>query len=36
MHTPWWIADYLPNVEAELGMALDFVGMIPIYWPERR
>ena len=35
-HTPWWIADYLPNVESELGMVFTFVGMVPIYWPSRR
>jgi hypothetical protein len=33
---PWWIADYLPNVESEIGMALILVGMVPIYWPPRR
>jgi hypothetical protein len=33
--TPWWIADYLPNSEAEAGMALVFASMIPIYWPRR-
>ena len=21
-YTPWWIADYLPNIESEMGMAL--------------
>jgi hypothetical protein len=34
--TPWWIADYLPNIESEIGMALVFAGMFPIYWPPRR
>jgi hypothetical protein len=34
--TPWWIADYLPNIESEIGMALVIVGMFPIYWPPRR
>ena len=34
--TPWWIADYLRNVESEIGMALMLAGMIPIYWPVRR
>jgi hypothetical protein len=33
--TPWWIADFLPNIESEIGMALVFVGMIPMYWPSR-
>jgi len=34
-YTPWWIADYLPNIESEIGMALVFAGMIPLYWPSR-
>jgi hypothetical protein len=32
---PWWIADFLPNVEAEVGMTVSFVSMIPMYWPTR-
>jgi hypothetical protein len=35
-YTPWWIADYLPNIESEIGMALVFAGMVPLYWPPRR
>ena len=31
--TPRWIADYLPNIESEIGMVLAFAGMVPIYWP---
>jgi hypothetical protein len=34
--TPWWFADWLPNIEAEIGMVLIFAGMIPLYWPVRR
>jgi hypothetical protein len=34
-HTPWFIADFLPNKEAEIGMALVFAGMVPIYWLSR-
>jgi len=34
-HAPWWIADFLPNIESEIGMALACAGMIPIYWPSR-
>jgi hypothetical protein len=34
--TPWWIADFLPNIESEIGMALVIAGMVPIYWPPRR
>jgi hypothetical protein len=35
-YTPWWIADFLPNIQSEIGMALVCVGMIPIYWPPPR
>ena len=35
-NAPWWIADYLPNLESEIGMVLAFGGMIPVYWPPRR
>jgi hypothetical protein len=35
-NTPWWIADFLPNIESEVGMALVFVAMVPIYWPSQR
>ena len=34
-NTPTWIADYLPNLEAELGMALMFASMVPLYWPSK-
>ena len=34
-HTPWWVADWLPNIESEIGMALVIVGMIPTYWPAQ-
>jgi len=34
--TPWWIADWLPNIESEIGIALMFAGMVPLYWPPRR
>ena len=27
--TPWWISSFVPNVEAEIGMALMFGSMIP-------
>ena len=33
--SPWWIADFIPNVQAELGIALMLVSMIPIYWRHR-
>jgi hypothetical protein len=31
MATPWWISSFIPNFEAELGLALMFGSMIPIY-----
>jgi hypothetical protein len=34
--TPWWISSFVPNLEAELGVALMFVSMIPIYWRAGR
>jgi hypothetical protein len=34
--TPWWIADFLPNIESEIGMALAFLGLVPIYWQPQR
>lgn len=35
-YTPWWIADFFPNIESEIGMALIYAGIVPIYWPSRR
>jgi hypothetical protein len=29
MATPWWISSFVPNLEAELGLALMFASMIP-------
>jgi hypothetical protein len=29
--TPSWISGFVPNLEAELGLALMFASMIPIY-----
>ncbi len=34
--TPSWIADYLPSIESEIGMALVWASMIPMYWPSQR
>jgi hypothetical protein len=34
--TPWWIAEWLPNLESEIGMVLVFAAMIPMYWPPPR
>ena len=33
---PWWIADFLPNIESEIGLVLVCAAMIPIYWPKHR
>ena len=30
--TPWWISSFVPNLEAELGLALMLASVIPIYW----
>jgi hypothetical protein len=35
-YTPWWIANYFMNIESEIGIALVFAGMVPLYWPSRR
>lgn len=32
-YTPWWIADFLPNAESEIAVALMFISMVPMYWP---
>ena len=29
--TPKWISSFVPNLEAELGLALMFASMLPIY-----
>jgi len=34
--TPSWFADWLPNIEAEIGLALVLVGLMSIYWPCRQ
>jgi len=34
--TPWWISSFVPNREAELGLALMFASMVPIYWHAGR
>ena len=35
-HAAWWIADYLPNIESEIGLLLVCIGMVPMYWPSRK
>jgi hypothetical protein len=32
---PKWVAEFLPNIESEIGMVLMFAGMVPTYWPAR-
>ena len=34
--TPSWISSFVPNLEAELGLALMFASMIPICWRAGR
>ena len=31
-----WISSFIPNLEVELGLALMFASMIPIYWRAGR
>jgi hypothetical protein len=33
---PGWLAEYVPNLEAEAGLAIMIVAMVPTYWPDRR
>jgi len=33
---PSWFAEWLPNIEAEIGLVLVLIGMVPIYWPSRQ
>ena len=33
---PSWIAEFLPNLESEIGFAFMIAGSIPIYWPKKR
>jgi len=35
-HTPWWIADYLTNIESEAGLVLVCAGSALTYWPSRQ
>jgi hypothetical protein len=34
--TPSWISSFVPNLEAEFGLALMLASMIPIYWRAGR
>jgi hypothetical protein len=31
-HAPWWIADFLPNIESEIGVVIMWLSFIPFYW----
>jgi len=31
-YLPGWVADYIPNLEVEIGFALSMIGMVPIYY----
>jgi hypothetical protein len=34
--TPYWIADFLPDIEAEIGIVLLIGGsLIALYWPTQ-
>jgi hypothetical protein len=33
-YTPSWVAEFLPNLESEVGMVLCLGGMIVMYWPR--
>ena len=35
-YTPSWIADFLPNIESEIGMAVCLGAMVAMYWPRSR
>ena len=32
--SPMWIAEFFPNVQAEVGFALSIGGTLMIYWPN--
>ena len=32
---PWWIADFVPNAESEIGATLMLASIVPVYWPRR-
>ena len=34
-YTPWWIADFLPNIQSEIGMVLVYGSLVLVYWPAR-
>src|SRR6185436_7443183 len=34
-YSPWWLADFLPSLQTEIGMALAWAGTILCYWPPR-
>ena len=33
---PDWISEFLPNIEAELGIVIMLIACFPTYWPHRR
>jgi len=32
--TPWWISSFVPNFEAEFGLALTFASIPTLPWPR--
>ena len=33
---PNWIAEFIPNLEAEIGLIIMILAMIPAYWRSNR
>lgn len=34
--SPWWISDYLPNWQSEIGALLAIFGSAPVYYEQYR
>ena len=35
-YTPSWISAWFPNWQSELGMVTATIGLLPLYWPQRK
>jgi len=35
-YSPWWVANFLPSLQAEVGIAMMFVGTALSCWPPRQ
>ena len=31
--SPTWISEYLPNLPCEIGLVLNCLSVVPLYWP---